>query len=184
MLSIVFLILNSCSDDRIELVDKLPNATQSGEENFACILDDEAWMADNAGYTAKKLHIIYDESGTYIHGPNSLKISALKVSEWGFRRERINILLEPVNNEGLINWDELDSISIKYSLEIQSPDEERIEKEFFVKDFSNARISITKLDTVENICSGEFNFKLVNPEDSLDIISISNGWFDDIYRSY
>jgi hypothetical protein len=180
---IFFLFINSCKDN--ELLNELPKATQSGENIFACIVNNEAWIAEDGGWPlVSKISIVYDESGEYPYGKYSMSLIGTKISEWGFKSEKFRIHLGPILKGVPIDFSGLEIFSIEYEKKEQEPNENAIETKYQVDQNSNINIQITKLDTIENIFAGEFEFQLINEVDSSDRLIISDGRFDAVYRTY
>jgi hypothetical protein len=185
IISILMPMLMSCNkNEDNELVDQLPKATQTGDDVFACLINEEVWVANEGLSGTKIVSMKYDESGEYIHGNNFFRISCLRSSNWGVQLEKFKIKLEPVTNLGELNLESLKTLEVEYSEDDNIVDPEIIEKNYTLKDDSPMVFSFSLIDTINNICSGTFEFQLQNVNDSLDVISVTNGRFDAPYTVY
>lgn len=77
LLSIIC-ISSSCRDDNEDNPYGLPNATQSGEHTFGCLINGEPWVAE-VSVIAPGLHELtmsYDETNTGVFYNNNWSIGA------------------------------------------------------------------------------------------------------------
>ncbi len=174
----LFLITGCIKDD--DLVDQLPKATQTGENTFSCLLNDEVWIANDA-LGAQKILSRYDESGEYIYGNHYFSIRSLRSTNWGVQSERLNITIEPVISEGVFNINDLKTLEVKYEIDKNIVEPDSIRRFYELNTNAPIKIEFYNIDTVNNVCSGTFEFELQNLEDSLDIISVTDGRFDAPY---
>jgi hypothetical protein len=159
----------------------LPNATETGEGTFGCLLDGKPWVAEiGLGIfdpTARPLDMSYDETGTGRYYNNGWGMSASSQPKDSMR-EFINISAYKFDKSGLLNWRDhkirstvfLRAITpsgfTSYSLDTLLP----------------YRVEITKLDTLNNICSGRFEFFATRNKNNLrDTIHVTEGRFDEVY---
>lgn len=170
----------------------LPDATQSGENTMGCLINGETWVPKVDGVigwpSPHKMSVWYGELG------KSLGI----IDQFSLRIYCIKLV---GRNEKLANFDIDESFSIEIK-PIKSLEKASIQnKEFYYIEYfkrnnfepwklyildtlAPANIEITKLDTLHNIVSGLFNFRLKEIDDSKDTLRITNGRFDAKYLGY
>jgi len=180
---ILIMMIISCNKDDDELVNQLPKATQTGENIFACLINEKVWIANDV-LGAKKISLSYDESGNYIHGNHHFSMLSIGNSNRLIQSQIFHIDIEPVIDEGQLSVNDLRIFKIEYSIDTNFVDSQ-FSKEFYELDKdAPIKFEFSNIDTINNICSGIFEFQLQNLEDSLDVISVTNGRFDTPYRTY
>ena len=174
----------SCNkEDDNELVNQLPKATQTGENIFACLINDEVWIANDV-LGAEKIIVSYDESGNYIHGNHHYSMLSRGNSNRLIQSQVFQIHIEPVIDEGQLSVNDLSIFKIEYSIDTNIVDSSFSKEDYELDKDAPIKFEFSNIDTVNNICSGIFEFQLQNLADSLDVISITNGRFDTPYRTY
>ncbi len=171
-LNFTLLLSFSCEKQETNPTDKLPPATMTGENTFGCLVDGEVWRQyiQGANIWESALKVKHDRGWVDC---DQLHISAKRMfhenGEYILHQEfGINVWC-PVLGLNKITPSKgafLDFIinspcSYRYSVDTLSP---------YV-------IDITKLDTVNNIASGTFEFTAINNE-CQDTIRITEGRFD------
>jgi hypothetical protein len=184
----VLILFNSCNKEKREeerLVNQLPPATESGEDIFACIVNDRVWIAEDRCCGLSKLSISYDDNGDYFHGEYYFSMYGSRSTNWGLNVERIRFHLEPIKEKGIVDFSTLQVAKITYEIRaretVQAPE---VITTYQLNKGSDVHFEITKLDSGQMICSGNFSFQLTNTENDTDKITVSHGRFDGIYHRY
>jgi hypothetical protein len=146
----------------------LPCATQTGANTFGCYIDGVPWVAkvepDVLDPSAHPLEVSYDETGYGGFSNNRVKIQAhyYEVGKIDF----FSIWLRPVKDIGVFKFEGFpsDDISFRFS-----------SKFHYIDTTFNHRFYFSKLDTLNRILSGTFNFTVVGTNDT---IKITDGRFD------
>lgn len=146
-------------------IDKLPDATTTGNGAFGCLINGRAWPVDEPGdhdydlyYHAGTLDIAY----TVHPGANGLSLY-----------ERIVISTNKINKPG-VYWIKYkppgNFFNITYRDELFISDSKSNENRFLY-------LNISRLDSVQRIVSGTFSFSLYNVWGTKKI-SVDEGRFD------
>jgi hypothetical protein len=187
--ALLLMLLTACCKEKNQPPDEpipdnpwgLPNATETGESTFGCLLDGKPWVAGiDPSIIAPglwPLDMSYDETGTGRYYNNGWGMSASSQPKDSMR-EFINISAYKFDKSGLLNWRDnkiggtvflratIPGRAIAYNLDTLLP----------------YRVEITKLDTVNNICAGRFEFFATRNKNNLrDTIHVTEGRFDEIY---
>lgn len=164
------LILFSCKKE----VNELPAATQTGANIFGARVNGELWIPQGFGVvpTAAILEARYS-------GNNAILINARNFSTSPTEVE-IEIYLKNVTKPGtyLLNQNTANfpnhSASYAYYVERRfTPTNEWITNNQYT-----GKVEVTRLDTVNNIISGTFEFNAINLYNSPQPITITDGRFD------
>lgn len=153
--SLIFICCNNDDNNQpTDPIDQLPPATQTGENTFGCLVNGEVMIPNNSMY----MSAIYQGGGVQISG---------EINKNGISQSILITVLEPftINQTySLINK----SRFIKYS-----------EENTCYYDFEHCyegHVKFTKIDQVNYIISGTFEFSTVN--DECEVVHITNGRFD------
>ncbi len=92
-------------------------------------------------------------------------------------RENININLKPVLASKKININKINNKLFEYYFLTEN----NKYKTYYIDSLANNFIEITKLDTINNIVSGLFDFKVISTVDIKDTLRLSMGRFDANY---
>jgi hypothetical protein len=157
----------------------LPNATETGEGTFGCLLDGKPWVAGIAlGIFAPglwPLDMSYDETGTGRFYNNGWRVAARSYPKDSMG-EFISISAYKFDKPGLLNWREHKLRSTVFLRAITPSGF----ADYYLDTLMPYRVEITKLDTLNNICAGHFEFIAVR-SDKKDTIRVTKGRFDEIY---
>lgn len=161
LLFAAFCCLNvQCKKERE--IDKLPDATTTGNGAFGCLINGRAWPVDEKGdhnyflfYHAGRLDLMYT-------------VYAIDGSDY----ERIVISTNKVNKPGVywIKSDDQDYYTIGYE-GISYRSNSSINRDRYLY------LNISRLDSVQRIVSGKFTFSLYNKQGTKKI-SVDEGRFD------
>lgn len=150
----------------------LPQETQSGEDTFGVLLDDELWLPGRVPYTASysikafyfpncgTLGVHADASGSFIFFSADIK---------GEGSYYINSTF-PVTN-CFLDTALYNPFSRRYRTRFGNYDHE-----YFLLDSLKSNLTITKFDTLRKIVSGRFEMKLYDSSHSE--LNITEGVFD------
>jgi len=164
-------LFNSCDNDDdsgCQGIDCLPPITQTGAGTFGCLVNGEPYFA-NGGLNAQY---------QLVNGNYNLLIGFDR--DVGFP-ESINIIGDGQINEGsqYILGSPMDEIL--YGNVVFSFNEQTLEfNENTTSNINSGLTSITKLDEINQIISGTFEFEILNLEDG-QIYQITEGRFDSFY---
>jgi hypothetical protein len=185
LVSILTIMIISCNkDDDDNPADRLPKATETGENTFACLLNGAEWVSNGGLSGDDNVSLVYDKDGSYVWGNHHFSMRSKKSSNWGVLLELFHIQIEPVIKEGQLDIDDLSIFTIEYSIDSNIVDP-IVPNEFYELDKNYlTKFELSNIDTINNICSGTFEFQLRNLEDSLDLILITDGRFDVTFRTY
>lgn len=166
--------LASCKKTDLEMeLDKLPIATEEGRGTFGCLINGKAFLPDNGCYfflckgpmknwyveRTGELHIDVEFSR-----PESYQHISITIKQC-FAAGIFEVSNSPSNN-----------VSISYRANMDSKPECR---DFYSSDTTTTRLGfvrITKIDKVNRITSGFFEFNL--QKSGCDEIKVTNGRFD------
>ena len=153
MLSLLFLSTISCKDGddtSTNPIDQLPPATQTGENTFGCLLDGESFIPSGG---TNPLDCVYQfVNGGYYFGLQGNK-----------RNENNNRILLGISTN---------------NLEIEENKTYALAGLFrYTSTEHLGEVTITKLDTVNQIVSGTFWFDIAHPVTG-EIVEIREGRFD------
>jgi hypothetical protein len=164
--SSLFLLATSCKKDDPLNTDKLPPATTSGKNTFGCKVNGEVWIPyiEGGGVWDRVLNVDHDRGWV---GCDQLYIGATK------------------------KYSDQANISQVFAINVWCPiigENEITPTSGIFVDFRNCGnyrvdslsphiLIITKLDTIDNIASGNFEFTAIN-DDCGDTIRITEGRFD------
>ena len=156
----------------------LPPATQNGANTFGCLIDGKPWVASIAPNiftpTLRPLDMTYDETGTGKFYNNNWNMAA-------------NLVDDSINHSIVLSARKFDkpiilnSIQHKLRVSMFFFDEQQQSMQAYELDtLAPFKIRITNLDTLNNICSGTFEFT-ATARDKKDTIHITQGRFDKKY---
>jgi len=192
----IILLLFSCKKEDLSYLHKypgLPDATQSGENTMGCLINGVPWVAniENPDFFSG-LRNLQADYGEYSKNQSLLdryyltivcKKRAEKNEKYinGYRvLEQFYFGLRPINSKGLFYAGSGDVRTIEY---IKSNENEE-KKRYVLDTLSPIKLEITKFDTLHNIISGLFDFKLKRISNFSDTLMITNGRFDANYWEY
>ena len=187
------LLLFSCKEEEAINLHKyagLPDATQSGENTMGCLMNGIPWVANienpdifsglnrleaNYGENRKNQN---DYDRYYLDLKCNKRAEKDKKYINGYRiLENFYIRLRPVRNIGVYDLNDFDIEDLQY---VKSNEDEQ-DKQYILDTNASFRLEITKFDTVQNIVSGLFDFRLKRISDKSDTLRITNGRFDANY---
>ena len=155
----ILLTLNSCSEkNETELtpLEQLPEATQTGENTFGCLINNEAFIVNN---TSKQV-AIYQGGVLQIGG-------AINDANWD-----INIILNISNPIKLNTPYDLTFSPNNLAIFVNN----NVNCYYDYTNTLNGSLTITNFDTMNYIVSGVFEFS--TNKDGCEDIKITNGRFD------
>ncbi|MBL7829253.1 MAG: hypothetical protein JNJ57_21640 [Saprospiraceae bacterium] len=154
-------------------IDPLPPATQEGANTFGCYINGEPWVAEIAPYvldpSVHKLEFIYDEPNTGLLDRYYFQMGASRVNDTTY--DFIILSFMPINNIGEIDISNLSVFGSGLHLDYLTP------KGYEVDVMLHHEFKLTRLDMVNNICSGLFSFTALS-NSRQDTIHITDGRFD------
>ncbi len=170
---IVTALLVSCEKDLPEL--KLPEKTTSGQNTFGCLIGGKVW----ANYGRRCHTFGCDETNlTADYGRNSrgpyLIINADYTAKKGktLVAQHFSIVGYDITAPGL--YDLADENDVNGGMSFHADDQYTI----YLSRHGNAFINITKLDTINQIVSGEFYGELKLYDTTLTAVRVQEGRFD------
>ena len=153
---------NNDDDKPQNPIDQLPPATQTGANTFGCLINGEPFVVSNkSNQTA-----IYQGGGLLIGGQKSIDNNFSQVSIFISETSIGEIISE--NNSYVLNSNSVPKG--EYYIENQNCF-------YFTSSNYSGSITITKLDNINFIVSGTFEFKSIS-DNCEGIIDITNGRFD------
>ena len=173
-LSILFLFIsltaNECKKhkDTGNPVDQLPPATQTGANTLGFLLNGEPWTPKGWSGSTTNLSIYYDESyngGTF----NITTYRQLSQDD----KQTFAIAMDSFQNPATFYLNKFSNLKVGFDNRIQSC----TITPFDTSIFRNGKLVITKLDKLNQIISGTFDFILFNRTCG-DTIKITKGRFD------
>jgi hypothetical protein len=163
-------ILASCKKD----VDELPPATQTGANTFGAKLDGSLWIPRDFGIapTAPILEARYA-------GDHSIFINARDFSSSPTETE-FEIYLKNITGPGLV---QLNQLTDKYPNHTASYGLYSKRKFMPLNDWitgpqHTGTVNVTRLDTLNHIISGTFEFSAKSTDNTADPITVTEGRFD------
>ena len=157
--------LCSCDKDNdkpTNPVSQLPPATQTGENTFGCLINGEPFVVSNTSNQTA----IYQDGGLLIGGQKNINNNLTQVSMFISEANIGAIIAE--NNIYVLNSNSVPKG--EYYIENQNCF-------YFTSSNYSGSITITKLDNINFIVSGTFEFKSIS-DNCEGIIDITNGRFD------
>jgi predicted small secreted protein len=161
----ILLTINSCSEkneNELTPLEQLPEATQTGENTFGCLINGEAFVVRN---TSKQV-AIYQGGGLSISGAldiNSLTrevsffLSESSIGE-NIKENQLYILNNSTIMKGQYYREDLNCF-------------------YYTNNMLVGSVKITKIDRINYIISGTFEFDAIS-DTCNDIVKITNGRFD------
>lgn len=163
-------LLASCKKE----VDELPEPTQTGANTFGAKVNGEFWVPQKFGIapTAPLLEARYT-------GTNGIFINARNFSSSPTETE-FEIYLKDISGPGVVL---LNQTTLKYPNEGASYGyyiKRRFmpEGEWITGPQHTGTVTVTRLDKVNNIISGTFQFTAVSMDNTADPITVTEGRFD------
>lgn len=183
--TLLLALMTGCKkDDPVPYpLNKLPHATQSGENTFGCIINGEPWVA-YAPFNpiGGKLRATYDEEYYGADYNRRLWLASYRIiTSYDWNKDSLassfGFDIRPILGIGSYEKNNLETYKISHT--IVSPGPTRI---YELDSLSPFHIQITKLDTVKKIVSGTFEMDLRRTIDSNEILQIRHGRFDARYE--
>lgn len=163
-------ILFSCKKE----VDELPAATQTGANTFGARVKGELWIPQGFGIvpTAAILEARYS-------GNNSILINARNFSS-SPKETEIEIYLQNATSIGTFLLNQTTAHFPNHSAGYGYYIERRFTptNEWITNDQYQGKVEVTRLDRVNNIISGTFEFNAINLYNAPQPIAITDGRFD------
>ena len=153
---------NKEDDNPQNPIDQLPLATQTGANTFGCLINGEPFVVSNTSNQTA----IYQDGGLLIGGQKSINNNLTQVSIFISETSIGEIISE--NNSYVLNSNSVPKG--EYYIENQNCF-------YFTSSNYSGSITITKLDNINFIVSGTFEFKSIS-DNCEGIIDITNGRFD------
>lgn len=183
----------SCKKDDLSYLHQypgLPDATLTGENTMGCLINGVPWVPKVEGGvigwpSLEKIQTLYGEPRKNIGSLDRfyLRINFEKRTDQDIKlnefkiREFIHFRIRPVFQKEKINILK----SEYYYIEYFKANYGEPWKQYILDTLAPINMEITKLDTVRNIVSGLFDFRLKRISDFKDTIRITNGRFDANY---
>jgi hypothetical protein len=168
-ITLITLLFASCNKD----VEELPPATQTGAHTFGAKIGSEFWIPQ--GFGPFPANDILEARFT---GPTSIMINARNFSK-SPRETEFEIFLVNVTGPGTyaLNTDVTrPTINASYAYYVER--ELTPTNEWLTSSSYTGTVTITKLDTVNDIISGTFQFNAINLYNSPAPITVTEGRFD------
>ena len=165
LLLLTTLTLSCCNkdDDKpTNPLSQLPPATQTGANTFGCLINGEPFVVSNTSQQTA----IYQDGGLLIGGQKNINNNPTQVSMFISEANIGEIIAE--NNLYVLNSNSVPKG--EYYIENQNCF-------YFTSSNYTGAITITKLDNINFIVSGTFEFKSIS-DNCEGIIDITNGRFD------
>jgi predicted small secreted protein len=143
-------------------VSQLPPETQVGANTFGCLINGEPFVVSNTSNQTA----IYQDGGLLIGGQKNINNNLTQVSMF-ISEANIGEIIA-VNNSYVLNSNSVPKG--EYYIENQNCF-------YFTSKNYTGSLMITKIDNINFIISGTFEFKSIS-ENCTDIINITNGRFD------
>ncbi|MFT5984460.1 MAG: hypothetical protein ACI9RM_002925 [Ulvibacter sp.] len=190
--TILLLVIFCCfscgkDDDGPDNPYGLPNATKVGANTFGCLINGEPWVAEDNRLLGKDINATYDEIGVGVSDNSYFTISSKYFPESSFPppdsaiSDIFSIRVTPIYSEGEVDFSSLTRKEAVYkSGFLNIPGTLNIYELDTL--YSDNYINVSNLDLENNIISGEFTFRLIRPNNSLDVILITDGRFDVVYQ--
>ena len=153
---------NKEDDNPQNPIDQLPLATQTGANTFGCLINGEPFVVTNTSLQTA----IYQDGGLLIGGQKNINNNLTQVSVFISETSIGEIISE--NNSYVLNSNSVPKG--EYYIENQNCF-------YFTSSNYTGSLMITKIDNINFIISGKFEFKSIS-ENCADIINITNGRFD------
>jgi hypothetical protein len=147
----------------------LPPATQTGANTFGCLVNGEVWVPRVPLFTIESaISALVGEKINRGGGGISMRL----------KEENRNEYLEISFTESLFQHRTYRTISDTSTFRFLP--RLRINNFYYIHSWSDTTnyFEITKIDTLHNILSGQFNFRLTGQSNPSDVINITNGRFD------
>jgi len=155
-------------------VNELPAATQTGANTFGARVNGELWTPQGFGVvpTAPILEASYS-------GNNAILINARNFSASPTETE-IEIYLQNATKPGTYLLNQITSHFPNHSASYAYYVERRFTptNEWITNNQYSGKVEVTRLDTVNNIISGTFEFNAINLYNAPQPITVSDGRFD------
>jgi hypothetical protein len=170
----ILIIFSDCKKSNPYSDNGLPPATQTGQGMFACRLNGKPWISRRGRPSL----------GANIIGDTTLTVGgSVLLSPTG--QERLGIVIEGIYEYSKKNYTLNDTLTA-YAVYEKSPGRECFLKvntgfgDWAVKKVTGGIFILTKVDTVNKIVAGTFNF--IVPTDFCDTLRITDGRFDIKYQ--
>jgi hypothetical protein len=152
----------------------LPKATQNGANTIGCKINGKNCVADEGGcFSCKKYSLLYTHGKHFVLSANQIKDED---------NSTVQIGLEKLTSTGAYNLNVLTdsyprSTNIKNfgSFERNKPSPF---KEFITNPAFGGTVDITRVDTINRIVAGTFEFTAENLDGSGETIKVTDGRFD------
>lgn len=167
--SLALCLLASCKKD----VDELPAATQTGANTFGAKVDAALWVPQGfGGFPAN------DILEARFAGPTSIMINARNFAK-SPKESEFEIYLVNVTGPGTYTLNTtVDRVSPTASYGYYVEREFTPKNEWITSPTNTGTVTITKLDVVNNIISGTFQFQALNIYNTPQPIAVTEGRFD------
>ena len=178
-LSFLFFLLLfiSCNNDdqittpplpEVEPIDQLPPVTMNGANTFGCLINGEAWIADNpsiiVGGGDFEVDVRYDEPDSFL---------VVRAQRDNSTQEDVFVFFaENIVEPGEYQLPYMESVLNDYKTYAY----------YALDTLSTRTLKINHLDFENKIISGEFNFTVIGQEFIFDTLVITEGRFDAMYR--
>lgn len=152
---------------------KLPQATQTGQNTFGCLVNGKAWVAQNKDcfpYCDPSFKMYYDD-----YRGGSISIIGVNKHLNEKINQQITVAFDSLNYKQLHLYDKIDEIKFSYANLANSSlctDLHSIDQAVLTEGY----ILVSKHDLRLNIISGTFEFTLYKPD--CDTIKVTHGRFD------
>jgi hypothetical protein len=181
---VVLITTASCLKD---LDEDLPTATQSGNNIFGCKIEGKSWVPNGThdifvSIPAITSNIIQSQGVKYLHISARKDPSAFNNEEDAYDDMDIDVMLPSTPGEMIIDktCNSCDLYCPYSSLRFKIKG--LLNGGCFITDSSNkGKIHFTKIDTLNRIVSGTFEFKAID-KNTGKIISVTDGRFDVVAR--
>lgn len=166
-------------------LSELPKATQKGANTFGCLINGEPFVPGVyvLDPLAHEFEVHYDEANYGFEADNRLAITSNYVRYKP--NDTVDIIINfgiyPLLHEGEFTMEDMSYFNAESGYIKNGP-----YKIFRIDTSTNAQntVTITRLDTINNIVSGLFEFDLREIDDSTDVLEIREGRFDAVYQPW
>ena len=168
-LLIIFFFVIGCKKHKNDNpVDQLPPATQTGANTLGFLLNGESWTPKGHVGITSNLSLYYDES----YNGGTFNITTYRQLSQD-NKQTFGIAMDSFQNPATFYLNKFSNLKVGFDNRIQSC----TITPFDTSIFRSGKLVITKLDKLNQIISGTFDFILFNGNCG-DTLKITNGRFD------
>ncbi|PZE18585.1 hypothetical protein DNU06_01780 [Putridiphycobacter roseus] len=153
-------------EEPIDLTPKLPQATHTGANTFGCYINGALFVAQSNNYN--KVIPIYCSYNKI--SENELRIQGSRLND--SVRDNVSFIAFIDKGAGAYEMDIIGDVHIGYINFVNGY------HEYYQLENNPGKLTVTFMDTVNRIISGNFQMQLYNEDYPIKIVSITDGRFD------